>query len=50
MSALLLAYLGPETVLPISSAVAAIGGTLLLFGKTALRALAVTAATVFRRS
>ena len=50
MSALLLAYLGPETVLPVSSAIAAIGGVLLMFGKVTFRIITAAVAAVFRRS
>ena len=32
MNSLLLGYIGPETVLPVTSALAAIGGAFLVFG------------------
>ena len=33
MSEMLFAYVGPETVVPVASALAAIGGTFLIFGR-----------------
>jgi hypothetical protein len=40
------AYIGPETILPATSLLAAIGGFLLMFGKAALRPFAVVFAKV----
>ena len=37
MSRMLLAYFGPETVLPITSLLAAIGGVVLMFGRQSFR-------------
>lgn len=36
-STLPVAYLGPETMLPVTSAVAGVAGLLLMFGRNALR-------------
>lgn len=35
----LIAYVGPETAMPLLSAIAAVGGALLMFGKTTMRYL-----------
>jgi hypothetical protein len=40
MSVALFAYLGPETVLPLTSVVAAVAGVVLMFGRNALRFVA----------
>ena len=36
-STVILAYLGPETMLPVTSAVAGVAGVVLLFGRSSLR-------------
>ena len=45
----LLAYIGPETIVPATSALAAIGGALLLFGRQIVHFFRRTFTAVFRR-
>jgi hypothetical protein len=39
MSSVLVAYIGPETAMPLLSAIAAVAGAILMFGNTILRYL-----------
>ena len=39
-SAMLFAYIGPETILPLASAIAAIGGVVMMFWNSICRAFA----------
>ena len=47
---MLLAYLGPETLLPLTSIVAGIAGGLLMFGKNLLRMAKLTVRLITGRS